>query len=599
MPAFCVLRSRQVLAETAFSDIFTLTTTTEALSEDERYAFRIDDPEEDEVYKICIGDFEPDEPEGKELGPQVWWTPWVYFESARGRVTIHLFSRSLRAGGAWKKRMDLAVIVIPSKLGDARYNAMYESLRAVSAGLVFDLLSKSRVSVGLKTEDNLSVRPASSELMMLSQLWSRLSLAIAEIASQPSGVLQRTKAVQAHLRSTRISRRDLNSLVKRGIDLRSPRSLGSVRVVRHVIEESIDTSEHRTILAILQLLYARVEDCERRANAQVAYMVSERPLRDFEIQGHNPFMETDIPKIERLRAIITEAALLREQIRSAMSLSLFKGLQPELAALVSPVFNHVPSYRRLRDEAIRYFRSTVALLDTGIEERSKATQRIYEQWVFLQLVASMRFVGLQPVSQESLLSRSQQNRFTIDFDRGTRVEFIAHDGRAILVRYEPWVHPKATATQAGETLYRGIVGDVAWSPDVLIEVFAGSASGSQAQYALVVDAKYSRVVKESQRQGVSKYNNIRGIVDDRPVVKQVWIAHPATEGITPWDDAVVWTSDGPNRPYDEIINGSIGALPPEQGTEVILGELNEKVVEFVRSICRYLRLTSRSEAASS
>ena len=64
MPAFCVLRSRQVLAETAFSDIFTLTTTTEALSEDERYAFRIDDPEEDEVYKICIGDFEPDEPEG-------------------------------------------------------------------------------------------------------------------------------------------------------------------------------------------------------------------------------------------------------------------------------------------------------------------------------------------------------------------------------------------------------------------------------------------------------------------------------------------------------------------------------------------------------
>jgi hypothetical protein len=282
-----------------------------------------------------------------------------------------------------------------------------------------------------------------------------------------------------------------------------------------------------------------------------------------------------------------------------MSLPLFEGIHPKIAGLVTPVFTHVVSYRRLRDDVIKYFRSTVALLDTGIEERSKATQRMYEQWVFLQLIASMRLVGLQPVSQESLLSRSQQNRFTIDFDRGTRVEFRAHDGRAVIVRYEPWVHPKGTATKAGETLYRGIVGDVAWSPDVLIEVFSGSGDSSQAQYALVVDAKYSKVVRESQRQGVSKYNYIRGIVDDRPVVKQVWIAHPATEGITPWDDAVVWTSDGPNRPYDEIINGSIGALPPEQGAEVVFGDLNEKMVEFVRSLCRYLRLTSRSDVASS
>jgi hypothetical protein len=222
MPTFYVLKSRKVLIEKLFAESLTLHKTTEILSEEERYIFRLDEPEEDEVYKVSIGDFEPEDPEGKELGLQIWWAASKYFESARGRVSVHLLSRSIDGEGAWRKRMEVTLVVLPSKLGDARYNAMQDSLRAVSAGLVFDLLSKSRVSLGLNTEASLSIRPASSELIMLSQLWSRLALAIAEIASQPSGTLRRTMIVQSSPYSTLIGRRDLNDLVRHGIDPRNP-----------------------------------------------------------------------------------------------------------------------------------------------------------------------------------------------------------------------------------------------------------------------------------------------------------------------------------------------------------------------------------------
>jgi hypothetical protein len=53
----------------------------------------------------------------------------------------------------------------------------------------------------------------------------------------------------------------------------------------------------------------------------------------------------------------------------------------------------------------------------------------------------------------------------------------------------------------------------------------------------------------------------------------------------------MWTSEGPNRPYDEIVNGSIGALPPEQGADQAFGDPNEEMVNFIRALCKYLRLT--------
>jgi len=105
MPTFCVLKSRKILVEKSFADLLSIHTTTEVLSEEERYTFRLDDPEEDEIYKVAIGDFDPDDPEGKELGLQVWWGPSKYFESARGRVSIHLFSRNIDNDEIWEKRL--------------------------------------------------------------------------------------------------------------------------------------------------------------------------------------------------------------------------------------------------------------------------------------------------------------------------------------------------------------------------------------------------------------------------------------------------------------------------------------------------------------
>ncbi len=84
----------------------------------------------------------------------------------------------------------------------------------------------------------------------------------------------------------------------------------------------------------------------------------------------------------------------------------------------------------------------------------------------------------------------------------------------------------------------------------------------------------------------------------RPIVKQVWIAHVGDEGITPWDEAVEWTAVGPSRPPDEIVNGTIGVIPPatlpgvDEGTGV-----NEALLEFIKGILAYLNLIRFTTAA--
>jgi len=113
------------------------------------------------------------------------------------------------------------------------------------------------------------------------------------------------------------------------------------------------------------------------------------------------------------------------------------------------------------------------LLQDGGEERLKSTQRMYEQWVFFQLAAAFRMAGLACSSQDGLFRRSRRFRFTLDVDRGARLTFLAADGQAVVLRFEPWIVPYDSALQRQDTLYRGAVREEsAWSPDVLIEFLA-------------------------------------------------------------------------------------------------------------------------------
>ena len=263
-----------------------------------------------------------------------------------------------------------------------------------------------------------------------------------------------------------------------------------------------------------------------------------------------------------------------------------------------PIFSNVVPYRRFRDELLRYLGASLAILDEGLEERAKSTGRMYEQWIFLQVLAALRECGLSPLSQEGLLTRSRRHRFTIDIERGTRVSFRCPDGRSVNVRYEPWVHPVTLARSLHDTVYRGRSGENSWCPDVLIEVLASSSDRTASlDYAIVIDAKYTSRINPRHQDGVRKYNEIRSTDDDRPVVKQVWLAHPSDEGITPWDEAVEWTSAGPSRPQNEIVNGTLGVMPPATPPVGDVGSpVNEILLEFAKGILAYLNIKTGEEA---
>lgn len=558
-------------------------------------AFHVSQPERDKQYAIRMGDEWPDEPEGEDFGEVVRWQYERYFESARGRVIVYLLSRDANSEGSWDIRSQLSINVLPTKLGEERYQSMFDDLRAVSVGLVFDLLSKSRIGLGLTGLGAISLRPANAELIVLKKLWDSVSFILQQIASQPAMGLSVRSERRLSWGGDQLRPSALRMLAMQGIDPRRRNTPRPFYLQREIVFESTDIPEHRAIVGFLKFLQQRVGDCASRAKQHIVAIQKDRPFRDVDQgDGSNLFRDIDQPRMERLKLAVATAAELNDRVASARSLPYLSGVPADFRVPSSPVFMNVAPYRRLRDEMLKYFGASVAILDEGIEDRTKSTGRMYEQWVFLQVLAAIKAAGLSTAGQDSFVTPLQHRRFTVDFERGTRVMFGCPDGRTLSVRYEPWVHPAPLARSLHDTYYRGRTGENSWSPDILIELLSSPRQEQVApilEYAIVIDAKYTSEINTRHKDGVRKYNEIRSTFDDRPIVNQVWLAYPKDTGIVPWDEAVEWTSLGPNRPRNEVVNGCLGALPPIR----LVGEAsdsapNETIVDFIQGILTYLNV---------
>lgn len=111
--------------------------------------------------------------EGHLLGNRVLWNDGPHFESARGPVRVRLLSRQIGLGTQWQPRAECGVYVLPTKLGDRRYRAMFDELRSLAWGLVFDLVSKTVRSMGYGDAfSGMSVRSSHLELRAIENLWA-------------------------------------------------------------------------------------------------------------------------------------------------------------------------------------------------------------------------------------------------------------------------------------------------------------------------------------------------------------------------------------------------------------------------------------------
>lgn len=397
------------------------------VSELDACGFSLSIPEQNTEYQIRIGDEVPDEPFGEDFGNIVLWRHTSYFESARGRVRVFLLSKETGVSLNWRERAEVMVNVLPAKLGEERYDAMLEDLRAVSVGLVFDLLSKSRLNLALVGIGAISSRPANAELMVLERLWSAVSYTLRLIAVQPMTGLRMVREEKLCWGSERLGGIGLRKLAATGVDPRRADMPRPFYATRELVRETFDIPEHRTIVGFLRFLRERVADCGRRASEHIEAIKGEQPFRDIgQHDGSNLFRDVDSPRMERLLIAMTRASDLMDRIRNAEQLEFLRGVRGEMRMPQSPVsFNLLP-YRRFRDEMLRYLGASLAILDEGIEERAKSTGRMYEQWIFLQVLAALRACGLSPLSQERLLTRSRSI--------GSRSIWSAEPGSSLVVR---------------------------------------------------------------------------------------------------------------------------------------------------------------------
>ena len=544
------------------------------VSELQPVGFEVVDAEPDVEYLVTIGDLDTDPPRaethfGTDVGRRqrttVFWEDKLWFESARGFVLTHLYSRSLTELGEWHERCSARIYVLPSKLGESRYRALTSALAGLASGLNFDLIGKATRGIGEGAIGTLPPRLPHLELNAIDAAWREIGLGLRAIQQNPVLRIGRRSELSSCWGGERISSVSVGRLAAQGIDPRLASTQRPFTAVRERLEQSVDTTEHRGIAGLLELIGARLADCRMSLEDNVRALESDRAFRDQSPDGSSPSLyETyDLPRLERLARLNARASDIAGELRAARRGALLHGVVAAPLRL-TPVFSNVEPYRRVYRAAQRYLKSSPLIIDTGDELRVKATSRLYEQWVFLQICGAFRVAGLSGESLEQVVTRVERSRrYLLDLQRGTTVTYRAFGERLVRIRYEPYVFGRILASRNRDTIYRGVKGDTPWSPDILVEVLRGPEP-LRVEYAVVVDAKYARSVTSRHWEGANKYRQIRATADDRQVVKQLWLAFPGLpEAIMPLDPAVTWTTTGPDRPLDEAVDGVLAMTPPD------------------------------------
>jgi len=550
------------------------------LEESQQYGFEVENREPDTEYSVSLGDIAPEGPAiGQPKARWVYWNDATHFESARGRVLLAVRSKLVNADAGWATRATIAVYVNPTKLNDRRYQAMFEQMRRLAAGIVFDLISKVAQQLDLAPARSVSSRSSQMELQAIAKVWRKTSAALIGIAQQPVTGLRGRDESRLCWGNERLSVSGLSRLVATGVDPRKQRDLPFHASCR-VVQESTDVPEHRVIAGVLEFLERRIDECNESIATHMEAIEADRPMRDQRFGNEASLFETnDMPRLARLRQAARATQSLKAEIQSARRLQFLKNIVPSLRFPNSPVFRYLAPYHALRQAVAQYLNESTITLDVGNDVRVKATQRLYEQWVFVQVASALRASGLRCQSESGLLGQRTRYRFTLDIDRGTTLSFEDAIGRVVNIRYEPWIYSEATARQRRDAaVFQGEREDVAWSPDILLEFAFVVPAGLIVEHAIVIDAKYSRTINDRHWLDTTKYLQLRSMHDGRQIARQLWLAHPGetTDPIRFRDSSVRWTSDGPSRPATETLLGIMELIPPD---ELDVGEAMEGWVE--------------------
>jgi hypothetical protein len=533
--------------------------------------FTLSPAETGREYRITLGDVPLADVLGEEnaaglrFGTSLLWQDAPYYESARGHTPMVVESRrEEKPQEGWSLEFATDVYVLPSKLGEDRFWVMGEDMRALSRVLLLDLYGKSRSTFDSRFRcAQHAAHSREEELKLLGGTLADMESILLAMAKRPASKIQTVPCTTKFWGDERIAPRDLVALSRRAV---SPYEMvRPIQMTTHRKSETFDIPEHRMIRAFLEDLSARAKRCARVAGGHIRSLTKEQHLRHVRQRdgGQTLFERYDQPRIEKLRCAVQTAHRYEAIVKGLCELPFLREVSVEVVLVRHGMFERGPEYlRALR--CMRNFMRRAPTWDAGdaLTSTNKLTSRLFEQWCYLKVVDAFRTAGLDLQDWGVLLRQRIRDHFILDFDRGMAFEGNLGGSLRLRFRYEPWIFGEAVALQREESLFRGVQGQVAWCPDIVIECLKEKEGRFVPVYVLVLDAKYRQKITEQQWGATQKYFEIRSSVSGRAVVRQLWLISPGEiPEILSMDPKVRFLDDGPSSPPDEPLRFNLVAAP--------------------------------------
>jgi hypothetical protein len=540
------------------------------VDENNQYSFRLRRPSHDERYRVRIGDVStqrygldvdlliPEEFEGT-----VEWRRFKYFESCVGAVELILLSQS-QSNPEWIPRIRSRLFVYPSKLGRQRYEAMIADLRRISGSVIFDYVSKITRNIDFK-EEALSAFTGSlnAEVRLLEVTWDAIARPYKAICEDPMRGLRRVRTFVSPVDCSILDASSFARLAEHGIDPRVHVSTAGVRVPVMISRETLDILEHQIIRGALVWVCGKASDCRRRihekirtrADAFVPTQLPEAAVRRLRLEAED--------EMQALKRLVVRVRTIERHIQSALRSPLIRDAATSTKVVVTPIFQHVQPYRHMLRAFLRYARAAYWTISEGSTESIKQTSKLYEIWVYIQIVAAFKALGFSATAIDGLYQADGERSLTLEFAQDTVITLTNAKGTRVRVRYDPWIEGRDLALKRRDGLCFSRSGGVV-RPDVVIEFLRGytEASIPIVSYAAVIDAKYRRVDGDDLDK-LQKYHRLASSVQPNgpDVALQLWLAHPANDEIVCYRQE--WGERAPSPPQDLPTDGFLGLRPPE------------------------------------
>jgi hypothetical protein len=427
-------------------------------------------------YRILIGN-EPVESAagdgvGDIAGKVCAWPATTPFESALGRTFLRVESR--RDDASWLPRGGIIVNVSPTKLGEARYRALFDELRDISPALVHDVTGKS---------------------------------ARALHAGAMSAIAGEWRAAQRALERFAHTRR---APVRRTDDRRA--------LLLARLHDPARRPDVRALAAGLDLLARRADAIRGAATEALEEIRRDRADTDIRVaaRGASLYDVREAPRVARLEEVAAAANAVAADIRSSRAAEPFGRAQLSVRARTAAA----PG-TSLGDAADALRRTARAMAAVAGGSYRRPTSSLYESWVFLRIVRAFATVARSADPLDALIDALRRRRFGVGVPAVTTTTFRLYDGRSLAITFEPFIRVRAEAAAHGDELCREDIAAAPLTPDVLIVL-----RDERIRRVAIVDAKYIARPRPDVWHRLARYSFIRHTATGRSAGADVWLAAP-------------------------------------------------------------------------